>query len=145
MNQVTDHVKKITKQNDELYKTINRHEQRLLELDQLLKNESNTDTFATREDVGRLIDDIQNSFEVVLNATPRNTNEINNMRSDFQILRDDITKIRNEIETLKRVIHNVPAVSSLDADTVEKNLSSKPPLAVKSLNFKKDIILRKNI
>lgn len=136
MNQVSEHVKKITKQNDELYTTLNRHEQRLTELD----------NFATREDVGRLIDDIQNSFEVVLNATPRNTNEILSMRTDFQSLRDDITKIRNEIDSLKRDMKNDPVISSLDADIVEKNISSKPPLAaVKSLNLKKDIILRKNI
>ena len=136
MNQVSEHVKKITKQNDELYTTLNRHEQRLTELD----------NFATREDVGRLIDDIQNSFEVVLNATPRNTNEILTMRTDFQSLRDDIAKIRNEIDSLKRDMKNDPVISSLDADIVEKNISSKPPLpAVKSLNLKKDIILRKNI
>ena len=150
MNSVTEHVKKITKQNDELYNQINKHEQNITDiLNEIMvlrdkqPSDIKSDDLATKNDLSALIDDIQNSFEYVMTQTPRNTDQIKSLLDDFDSFRKQIAEIKTELTNIRNELKNEQVISSLDVDMPEKHVSSSQPL--RKLNIKKDVVLRKSL
>lgn len=141
-NSVTEHVKKVCKQNDELYTLLNKVEREMRNLidknqklevyiDSLQKevNElqdetrptKSTENIATINDLNELITDLQSSFELVLNQTPRNSS--------------DIADIKDEIKTLKNALNSLQTIVS---STLEKPILGNAHQTVETVQIMKD-------
>jgi len=153
-NKLTEHVKFVCNQNDQIFTTMNKFESNLIQhTDHLLKieNDINTlkngltsqhqfDEVITMKELNDVVDDVKQSFEYVLllNLTPRHSDEIKN-------LMNEITLLKNMLNNLTETVNNfVPNCEAEIVEPLQKKNVTKLNLKTESRNMlAKDIILTK--
>lgn len=124
-NKITEHIKNITTQNNDLYKMYNSLENKINKMEQDITvlndnmdidNSSMHNLFVSKIDLANMVDDLKMSLECVVNMTPRNEDKINTMSRQIEQLQLNIKEINMKLTQVQ------PAVVPTELNKIEEEI-----------------------
>lgn len=115
--QILTHVKSISSQNDELYKSYNKLESKIDEMTAKIANlEMNIQRegeFVTMQELQTVIDDVKNTLDFVVNSTPRNVDDIQQLKLKIDSINNRLLVLENNDEMLpvKQSVRDIPKLN----------------------------------